>query len=126
MDDSQMLYFPEHRTVVARRGSVFSESLVVPADLVCGFNCHFWGELVVEGELLLGPHCTVGEGVRARRGIIGYRTVVDGDVTMEGDVRVLDGVEIKGQLSAGGRVLLRPDVALRGIRGAQAVETIGD
>ena len=106
MDESQMLYFPEQRTVVARHGSVFSEKMVVPADFICGFNCHFWGGLVVDGELLLGPYCTISGGLRARGGIIGYRSVVDGDVSVEGDVRVLGGVEIKGELFAGGRVLL--------------------
>jgi len=126
LEEADLRYFPEHDTVVAGHGSVFYKTLVVPANFICGFNCHFWKGLVVEGELLLGPHCTVKEDVRAASGIIGYRSVIQGNVSLEGDVRLMDGVEINGELTTEGRVLMRPDVMLRGIRNSIAVETLGD
>ncbi len=126
MDEAELIYFPEHDTVVAKHGSVFSTGIIVPSNFICGFNCHFWGALEVQGELLLGPHCSIGGDVSAEGGIIGYRSVVNGDASMEGDVRIMDAVEIGGEVYSNGRIMMRPGVTMNGIRGSGTVETIGD
>ena len=79
-------------------------------NLIVGSSCNFWSDLATTGSLQLGKGTTVKGSIRAASAIIGAHSVIEGGVKTEQDCTVLDGARIGGDIVAGGKIMLRPNI----------------
>jgi len=96
-------------TFIVPGGAYFEGHVHIDGDLLVTRNTHFWGRLVVEGDLTLGPYSTVAAGVWCGNAIIGDHVRIRGPLVAIGDVLVCDGAVI-GMIKAARDVRLRPGV----------------
>ncbi|HIE31027.1 MAG TPA: polymer-forming cytoskeletal protein [Methanosarcinales archaeon] len=97
-------------TFIIRRSSFFDAPVHLKGNLIVGTSCNFWSDLATTGALKLGKGVAVKGSVRAESVIIGAHSVIEGDVKTEQDCTVLDGARIGGDIVAGGKIMLRPNI----------------
>ena len=90
-------------TFIIRRSSFFDTPVHLKGNLIVGTSCNFWSDLAATGSLKLGKGAVVKGSVRAH-------SVIGGDVKTEQDCTVLDGAKIGGDIIAGGKIMLRPNI----------------
>jgi cytoskeletal protein CcmA (bactofilin family) len=96
-------------TFIVPAGAIFEGHVRIDGDLLVPRDTHFWGRLVVEGDLTLGPRSTVGAGVWCGNALIGDHVRIRGPLVAVGGVLVCDGAAI-GMIRAARDVRLRPGV----------------
>ena len=97
-------------TFIIKKSSFFEAPVHLKGNLIVGSSCNFWSDLATTGSLQLGKGTTVKGSVRAASAIIGAHSVIEGSIKTEHDCTVLDGAKISGDIIAGGKIMLRPNV----------------
>ena len=100
----------DSNTFIIEGSSFFDTPVHLDGNLIVGDNTDFWSDLVVTGSLELMKYVTIKGSVRAASAIIGAHSTISGGVTTEQDCTVLDHAMIGGNITAGGDVMLRPNI----------------
>ena len=108
-DGSKVLFHRQSGTYVIQRG-VFKGNVRVDKNLITGMNVHFYNDLVVEGDVLLGGGSYVGGYLFAVNALLGTLVKVKGDIQLSGNLRVMDGCSLHGHVVCKGDVRIRPGV----------------
>ncbi|MEN6611594.1 MAG: polymer-forming cytoskeletal protein [Methanoregulaceae archaeon] len=87
-------------------GSYFEGNVRIPGNFMVQPRTHFWGRLVVEGRLDLGPQSVVGEDVECDSAAIGSNSWIKGTLRSVGDILICDNAHLHDIVS-GGNVTLR-------------------
>ncbi len=98
-------------TYYAKKGEYFEGNVKVDGDFVVPPRTHFWGRLVVAGNLELGPRSSVALDIACANAVIGSQSRVKGPIVASGDVAILDHATVHS-VQAGGKVILRPGVTV--------------
>ncbi|NOQ29170.1 MAG: hypothetical protein GQ566_03590, partial [Methanosarcinales archaeon] len=93
--------------------------------LIVGDNTDFWSDLVVTGSLEMRKYVTIKGSVRAASAIIGAHSVISRGLKTEQDCTVLDHAMIGGNITAGGDVMLRPNIRAGIVDAAGNIEVTG-
>ena len=112
-------------TFIIKKSSFFEAPVHLKGNLIVGSNCNFWSDLAATGSLHLGKGTAVKGSVRAASMIIGAHSVIAGSVKTEQDCTVLDGARIGGNIVAGGKIMLRPNVKAGIVDAAGNIELTG-
>ncbi|MDD1689413.1 MAG: polymer-forming cytoskeletal protein [Methanoregula sp.] len=96
-------------TYFAQKGSYFEGNVKVDGDFVVPPHTHFWGRLMVSGNLELGPRSSVALEIDCGNAVIGSQCRVKGPITARGDVTILDHASVHS-VKAGGKVILRTGI----------------
>ncbi len=115
----------DSNTFIIEGSSFFDIPVHLNGNLIVGDNTDFWSDLVVTGSLELRKYVTIKGSVRAASAIIGAHSIIGGGVTTEQDCTVLDHAMIGGNITAGGDVMLRPDIRAGIVDAAGNIEVTG-
>jgi predicted acyltransferase (DUF342 family) len=115
----------DSNTFIIDGSSFFDEPVHLNGNLIVGDNTDFWSDLVVTGSLELRKSVAIKGSVRAASAIIGAHSAIDGGVTTEQNCTVLDHAMIGGNITAGGDVLLRPNIRAGIVGAAGNIEVTG-
>ena len=115
----------DSNTFIIEGSSFFDTPVHLNGNLIVGDNTDFWSDLVVTGSLELRKYVTIKGSVRAASAIIGAHSMIDGGVTTEQDCTVLDHAMIGGNITAGGDVMLRPNIRGGIVDAAGNIEVTG-
>ena len=116
--------YRKDNTYTASFGSYFDGHVKIPGNFMVQPRTHFWGELVVEGRLDLGPQSVVGEDVRCDSAAIGSYSWVKGTLHSVGDVLVCDNAHLEDIIS-GGNVTLRPGARVGNVKARDTITIYG-
>ena len=115
----------DSNTFIIEGSSFFDTPVHLNGNLIVGDNTDFWSDLVVTGSLEMRKYVTVKGSVRAASAIIGAHSMIDGGVKTEQDCTVLDHTLIGGNITAGGDVMLRPNIRAGIVDAAGNIEVTG-
>ena len=115
----------DSNTFIIEGSSFFDTPVHLNGNLIVGDNTDFWSDLVVTGSLEMRKYVTVKGSVRAASAIIGAHSMIDGGVKTEQDCTVLDHTMIGGNITAGGDVMLRPNIKAGIVDAAGNIEVTG-
>ncbi len=115
----------DSNTFIIEGSSFFDTPVHLNGNLIVGDNTDFWSDLVVTGSLEMRKYVTVKGSVRAASAIIGAHSMIDGGVKTEQDCTVLDHTMIGGNITAGGDVMLRPNIRAGIVDAAGNIEVTG-
>jgi len=115
----------DSNTFIIEGSSFFDTPVHLNGNLIVGDNTDFWSDLVVTGSLEMRKYVTVKGSVRAASVIIGAHSMIDGGVKTEQDCTVLDHTIIGGNITAGGDVMLRPNIKAGIVDAAGNIEVTG-
>ena len=115
----------DSNTYIIDGSSFFDAPVHLNGNLIVGDNTDFWSDLVVTGSLELRKSVTVKGSVCAASAIIGAHSTIDGGITTEQDCTVLDHAMIGGNITAGGDVMLRPNIRAGIVAAAGNIEVTG-
>ena len=115
----------DSNTFIIEGSSFFDTPVHLNGNLIVGDNTDFWSDLVVTGSLELRKYVTVKGSVRAASAIIGAHSMIDGGLKTEQDCTVLDHAMIGGNITAGGDVMLRPNIRAGIVDAAGNIEVTG-
>ena len=96
-------------TYFAQKGSYFEGNVRIDGNFVVPPHTHFWGRLIVSGNLELGPRSSVALGITCGSAVIGTQCRVKGPIIAHGSLTILDHASVHS-IQADGRVILRPGV----------------
>lgn len=119
-----MKIFVHGETCYVPRGAYFEGSVRIEGNLVAPFGTHFWKQMVVSGDLELGPCSSVAGTVSCRNALIGGRAILKGELAAEGTVYVCDRAVIRA-IRAGDDVVLRPGVIVGEVATSGTITVIG-
>ncbi|OEU63856.1 MAG: hypothetical protein BA867_01635 [Desulfobacterales bacterium S5133MH16] len=100
----------DSNTFIIKRSSFFDTPVHLDGNLIVGDNTDFWSDIVVTGSLELRKYITIKGSVHAASAIIGAHSMIKGGVKTKQDCTVLDHAMICGNITAGGDVMLRPNI----------------
>ena len=115
----------DSNTFIIEGSSFFDTPVHLNGNLIVGDNTDFWSDLVVTGSLEMRKYVTIKGSVRAASAIIGAHSMIDGGVKTEQDCTVLDHTMIGGNITAGGDVMLRPNIKAGIVDAAGNIEVTG-
>ena len=115
----------DSNTFIIEGSSFFDTPVHLNGNLIVGDNTDFWSDLVVTGSLELRKCVAVKGSVCAASAIIGAHSVINGGITTEQDCTVLDNATIDGDITAGGDVMLRPNIRAGIVDAAGNIEVTG-
>jgi predicted acyltransferase (DUF342 family) len=115
----------DSNTFIIEGASFFDTPVHLNGNLIVGDNTDFWSDLVVTGSLEMRKYVTIKGSVRAASAIIGAHSMIDGGVKTEQDCIVLDHTMIGGNITAGGDVMLRPNIRAGIVDAAGNIEVTG-
>ncbi|KAF5416599.1 MAG: hypothetical protein C5S48_02480 [Candidatus Methanogaster sp.] len=115
----------DSNTFIIDGSSFFDEPVYLKGNLIVGDNTDFWSDLIVTGSLELRKYVAIKGSVRAANVIIGAHSTVDGGVTTKQNCTVLDHAMIGGNITAGGDVMLRPNIRAGIVGAAGNIEVTG-
>ena len=115
----------DSNTFIIEGSSFFDTPVHLNGNLIVGDNTDFWSDLVVTGSLEMRKYVTIKGSVRAASAIIGAHSMIDGGVKTEQDCTVLDHAMICGNITAGGDVMLRPNIRAGIVDAAGNIEVTG-
>ncbi len=115
----------DSNTFIIEGSSFFDTPVHLNGNLIVGDNTDFWSDLVVTGSLEMRKYVTIKGSVRAASAIIGAHSMIDGGVKTEQDCIVLDHTMIGGNITAGGDVMLRPNIKAGIVDAAGNIEVTG-
>jgi predicted acyltransferase (DUF342 family) len=110
-----MKIYRDGSTYIAPKGAYFEGNVKINGDFIVPPCTHFWGILVVDGRLELGPNSTVGSRVTCRDAVIGSGTEIKGPVNVSGSITVCDRARLHS-INAGGDVILRPGIEVGDVK----------
>lgn len=119
-----IVYHPPTNTYIMREGYV-EGNLLIRGNLLTAPNVHMWGDVVVEGELVLGRGCTIGGMAKAKSAVIGAVCTIRGELVVDEGLLLLDGCEVARDVQCGGDVTIRPGVMARSVCTTGVVEMVG-
>ncbi|KAB3547900.1 MAG: polymer-forming cytoskeletal protein [ANME-2 cluster archaeon] len=115
----------DSNTFIIEGSSFFDTPVHLNGNLIVGDNTDFWSDLVVTGSLEMRKYVTIKGSVRAASAIIGAHSMIEGGVKTEQDCTVLDHTMIGGNITAGGDVMLRPNIKAGIVDAAGNIEVTG-
>ena len=107
-------------TYYAPKGAYYEGNVRIDGDFIVPARTHFWGRLVVTGRLELGPKSSVALDVECGSAVIGSHARIKGPLVCAGDVSLLDHCVVY-TVTAGGKVILRPDVHVGDVTSADTI-----
>jgi cytoskeletal protein CcmA (bactofilin family) len=116
--------YKKEDTYSVSMGSYFDGHVKIPGNFVVQPRTHFWGRLVVEGRLDLGPQSVVGEDVQCDSAAIGSFSWIKGTLNAVGDVLVCDNAHLHDIVS-GGNVTLRPGARVGDVTAQDTITIYG-
>ena len=111
-------------TFYAPKGAYYEGNVRIDGDFIVPPRTHFWGRLVVTGRLELGMKSTVALDVECGSAVIGSHARIKGPLVAAGEVSLLDHCVVYS-VTAGGRVILRPDVRVGDVTSSDAIVVHG-
>lgn len=75
-------------TYYAQKGSYFEGNVKIEGDFIVPPHTHFWGRLMVTGNLELGPRSSVALDINCFSAVIGSQCRVKGPIVAHGDVTI--------------------------------------
>lgn len=111
-------------TYYAPKGAYYEGNVRIDGDFIVPARTHFWGKLVVTGRLELGMKSSVALDVECGSAIIGSHARVKGPLVSKGDVTLLDHCAVYS-VTAGGKVMIRPDVHVGDVTSSDAITVHG-
>ncbi|MFA5416536.1 MAG: polymer-forming cytoskeletal protein [Methanoregula sp.] len=107
-------------TFFAPKGSYYEGNVKINGDFVVPPRTHFWGRLVVAGNLELGARSSVALDVNCKSAIIGSQVRIKGPLIATGDVTLLDHAFVFS-VKTEGKVILRPGVHVGDVTTSDAI-----
>ena len=107
-------------TYYAQKGSYFEGNVKIEGDFIVPPHTHFWGRLMVTGNLELGPRSSVALDINCFSAVIGSQCRVKGPIVAHGDVTILDNATVHS-VQAGGRVILRTGVSVGDVTSQETI-----
>ena len=107
-------------TFYAPKGAYYEGNVRIDGDFIVPARTHFWGRLVVTGRLELGPKSSVALDVECGSAVIGSHARIKGPLVCAGDVSLLDHSVVYA-VTAGGKVMIRPDVHVGDVTSADTI-----
>jgi cytoskeletal protein CcmA (bactofilin family) len=105
-------------------GSYFDGNVKISGNFLVQPRTHFWGRLVVEGRLDLGPQSVVGEEIKCDSAAIGSFSWVKGTLNAVGDVLVCDNAHVN-EIVSGGSVTIRPGARVGNVTARETITIYG-
>nr|WP_320161489.1 polymer-forming cytoskeletal protein [uncultured Methanoregula sp.] len=107
-------------TYYAQKGSYFEGNVKIEGDFIVPPHTHFWGRLMVTGNLELGPRSSVALDINCFSAVIGSQCRVKGPIVAHGDVTILDNATVHS-VQAGGKVILRTGVSVGDVTSQETI-----
>lgn len=119
-----MRIYRSQNTYLAEPGSYFEGNVLIHGNFMVPQRTHFWGKLVVNGDLDLGPLSSVEGDVICKNAIIGHGAVIKGNLYVDENATVCDRAKLRS-INAGGNIILRPEVTVGDVRSENNVMIYG-
>ena len=104
----------------AQKGAYFEGNVKIDGNFVIPPRTHFWGRLVVAGNLELGARSSVALDVSCKSAIIGSQVRIKGPLVATGDVTLLDHAVVFS-VKTDGNVIIRPGVHVGDVTTSEAI-----
>ena len=119
-----MRIYKKNTTYLAEPGSFFEGNVQIYGDFIVPQRTHFWGRLVVNGTLELGPESSIEGDVICKNAVIGRGSHIKGPLRVDEHATICDGVHLHS-IEAGGDIILRPGVTVGDVRSESTVLIFG-
>lgn len=119
-----MRIYKNKNTYLAEPGSFFEGNVQIHGDFIVPQRTHFWGKLVVNGTLEMGPECSVEGEVICKNAIIGRDSRIKGTLLVDENATICDRVHLLS-IDAGGDIILRPGVTVGDVKSQNSVMIYG-
>jgi hypothetical protein len=119
-----MKIYKDKTTYLAEPGSFFEGNVQIHGDFIVPQRTHFWGRLVVNGTLEMGPECSVEGAVVCKNAIIGRDSRIKGPLLVDENATICDRAHLHS-VETGGDLVLRPGVTVGDVKAENSVLIYG-
>ncbi|MDO9538739.1 MAG: polymer-forming cytoskeletal protein [Methanocalculus sp.] len=119
-----MRIYKKNTTYLAEPGSFFEGNVQIHGNFIVPQRTHFWGRLVVNGTLELGPESSIEGDVICKSAIIGRESQIKGPLRVDENATICDRAHLHS-IEAGGDIILRPGVTVGDVRSDSTVLIFG-
>ncbi|MDO8842155.1 polymer-forming cytoskeletal protein [Methanocalculus sp.] len=119
-----MRIYKKNTTYLAEPGSFFEGNVQIHGNFMVPQRTHFWGRLVVNGTLELGPESSIEGDVICKNAIIGRESQIKGPLRVDENATICDRAHLHS-IEAGGDIILRPGVTVGDVRSDSTVLIFG-
>lgn len=119
-----MRVYKRNTTYLAEPGAFFEGNVHIHGNFMVPTRTHFWGRLVVDGDLELGPQSSVEGDIVCKNAVIGRESTIKGPLRVDENATICDRAHLHS-IEAGGDIIIRPGVTVGDVRSENSVLIYG-